>query len=154
MDTVNGIDLSAPAVSSLVMRDLSEYATLTFLAAFDVQPSTLTQTGPKRITYIALMKKTMPLLVDLYSQFKATPDIYADGTLEAVISVSLRSCFLRCTSLILVPMIGVLHPYQDEVRLPCSVEIRQRPSAMENRHYKLPARRQRMLSANERTEGE
>ncbi|KAF7416059.1 hypothetical protein PC9H_002319 [Pleurotus ostreatus] len=86
MDTVNGIDLSAPAVSSLVMRDLSEYATLTFLAAFDVQPSTLTQTGPKRITYIALMKKTMPLLVDLYSQFKATPDIYADGTLEAVIS--------------------------------------------------------------------
>ncbi len=91
MDTVNGIDLSAPAVSSLVMRDLSEYATLAFLAAFDVQPSTLTQTGPKRITYIALMKKTMPLLVDLYVQFKAKPDLYADGTLEAVISVCLRS---------------------------------------------------------------
>ncbi|KAF4587994.1 hypothetical protein EYR38_009955 [Pleurotus pulmonarius] len=86
MDTVNGIDLSAPTVSSLVMRDLSEYATLAFLAAFDVQPSTLTQTGPKRITYIALMKKTMPLLVDLYVQFKAKPDLYADGTLEAVIS--------------------------------------------------------------------
>lgn len=94
MDTVNGIDLSAPAVSSLVMRDLSEYATLAFLAAFDVPPSTLTQTGPKRITYIALMKKTMPLLVDLYLQFKAKPDIYADGTLEAVISVCLRASLL------------------------------------------------------------
>ena len=76
MDAVAGIDLSLPGSPSLVMRDLSEYSTLPFLGGFDVQ-STSTTTIPatptkntaaqKRITYIGLVKKTMPMLVDLFT---------------------------------------------------------------------------------------
>lgn len=103
MDAVTGIDLSLLGSASLVMRDLSEYATLPFLAAFEVlqppssvAPSTPSKNQPpqKRITYIGLVKKTMPMLVDLFLQFKNTPDIYVDGTLEAVLSVSTTSYYL------------------------------------------------------------
>ena len=88
METITGIDLSVPGSPSLVMRDLSEYATLAFLAAFDVQPTGAGSQMPlKRITYIALSKKTMPMLVELFVQFKDTVEIYVDGTLESVLSV-------------------------------------------------------------------
>lgn len=85
------IDLSVPGSPSLVIRDLSEYVTLPFLAAFDVQPSPRNQnlqTPQKRITYIALSKKTMPMLVDLFLRFKTNVEIYVDGTIESVLSVS------------------------------------------------------------------
>ena len=81
------IDLSIPGSPSLVIRDLSEYATLPFLAAFDVQPGPKTQSPPKRITYIALSKKMMPMLVDLFLRFKDNVGIYLDGTVESVLSV-------------------------------------------------------------------
>lgn len=90
MEAIAGIDLSLPGSPSLIMRDLSEFSTLPFLAAFDVQPaatSAKTSTPQKRITYIGLVKKTMPLLVDLFSRFKDNIDIYVDGTLETVLSV-------------------------------------------------------------------
>ncbi|EMD41098.1 hypothetical protein CERSUDRAFT_111675 [Gelatoporia subvermispora B] len=78
METVDSIDLTVPGAASLVLRDLSEYVTLPFIAAFDVQN--------KRVTYIALSKKAMPILVDLYLKFKEQADIYADGTLETIFS--------------------------------------------------------------------
>ena len=84
-----GIDLSIPDSPSLVIRDLSEYATLPFLAAFDVQSGPKSQSPPKRITYIALSKKTMPMLVELFLRFKDNVGIYLDGTVESVLSVSL-----------------------------------------------------------------
>ena len=83
-----GIDLSIPGSPSLVIRDLSEYATLPFLAAFDVQGGPKSQSPPKRITYIALSKKTMPMLVELFLRFKANVGIYLDGTVESILSVS------------------------------------------------------------------
>ncbi|KAJ7659408.1 guanine nucleotide exchange factor in Golgi transport N-terminal-domain-containing protein [Mycena rosella] len=86
IETIVGIDLSAPGSPSLVMRDLSEFATLPFLAAFDVPPNPKTQTPQKRITYIALAKKIMPMLVDLFLQFKDREEIYVDGTIEAILS--------------------------------------------------------------------
>ncbi|KAH9940033.1 uncharacterized protein BXZ73DRAFT_43028 [Epithele typhae] len=95
MEAVNGIELTAPGVVSLVLRDLSEYATLPFLAAFDVQtplPSGLpsatkpSRTGPHRVTYIALSKKTMPMLVELFLKVKDHAAIFADGTVEAIFS--------------------------------------------------------------------
>lgn len=82
------IDLSISGSPSLVIRDLSEYATLPFLAAFDVQPGPRSQTPQKRVTYIALSKKTMPMLVELFLRFKANVEIYVDGTVESVLSVS------------------------------------------------------------------
>ena len=96
-----GIDLSIPGSPSLVIRDLSEYATLPFLAAFDVQ-GPKSQSPPKRITYIALSKKTMPMLVELFLRFKANVGIYLDGTVESVLSVSpflFLSFFLRAVLL-------------------------------------------------------
>lgn len=79
------------------MRDLSECVTLPFLAAFDTHPepnltnANTQKAAQKRVTYIALSKKIMPQLVDLYLQFKNEVDIYKDGTLESVISVSVSS---------------------------------------------------------------
>lgn len=93
MDTISGIDFSVPGSPSLVMQDLSNYATLPFLAAFDVPNSNpQSQTPQKRVTYIALTKKTMPVLVDLYLRFKESEAIYADGTLESILSVSIFTC--------------------------------------------------------------
>ncbi|KAF8968453.1 hypothetical protein BDZ97DRAFT_1902846 [Flammula alnicola] len=89
MDTISDIDLTVTGSPSLVMRDLADYATLPFIASFDVQPhpkNQAPQTPQKRVTYIALSKKTMPMLVELFLKFKANADIYADGTLESVLS--------------------------------------------------------------------
>ncbi len=90
METISAIDLSVTGSPSLIMRDLSEFATLAFLAAFDVQMSSGSQIPQKRITYIALSKRTMPMLVDLFTKYKDLVAIYVDGTLEAVLSVSAR----------------------------------------------------------------
>ena len=96
MEAIDGIELTAQGVFSLVLRDLSEYATLPFLAAFDIQTplvsglpsgSKLSRTGPQRVTYIALSKKTMPMLVELFLRFKDEVIIFADGTVEALFSV-------------------------------------------------------------------
>lgn len=78
--------MASPGVPSLILRDLSEYATLPFMAAFDA-PSQTTK-SQKRVSYIALSKKTTPQLVDLFLKFKTNPEIYVNGTLEAVLSVS------------------------------------------------------------------
>ncbi|KAI0073983.1 hypothetical protein K474DRAFT_1774330 [Panus rudis PR-1116 ss-1] len=96
MEAINSIDLSAPGTPSLILRDLSEYSTLPFLAAFDAPPAPSernasaspqsSRTQPKRVSYIALSKKTMPLLVELFLRFKDHAAIYADGTLEAIFS--------------------------------------------------------------------
>lgn len=94
MDTIADIDLNVPGSPSLVMRDLSDYATLPFLAAVDVQPHPRTQqpqTPQKRITYIALSKRTMPMLVELFLKFKTNVDVYVDRTLESVLSVRIIS---------------------------------------------------------------
>ena len=85
-EVIQDIDMGSPGVPSLILRDLSEYATLPFMAAFDVPSST---TKPqKRVSYIALSKKAMPQLVDLFLRFKANPEIYVNGTLEGILSVS------------------------------------------------------------------
>lgn len=106
MDTVDGIELTEVGASSYILRDLSEYATLAFIASFDVPqapklqsaepstaaaqaPATTTTTTPpqqKRITYIALAKMCMPRLAELFSRFKGQDEIFADGTVEAVLS--------------------------------------------------------------------
>jgi hypothetical protein len=75
------------------MRDLSEYASLPFLASFEVPSGLPNNNGTpskqprKRITYIALVKYVMPKLVELFLEFKNSAVIYVDGTLEAVLSV-------------------------------------------------------------------
>ncbi len=91
METITGIDLTVSGSPSLIMRDLSQYATLAFLAAFDVPQEPNSTTPLKRITYIALSKKTMPLLVDLFVKYRDMAEIYVDGTLESVLSVRLST---------------------------------------------------------------
>lgn len=96
MDTITDIDLGVPGSPSLIMRDLADYTTLPFLAAFDVQihpKNHQPQTPQKRVTYIALSKKTMPMLVDLFLKFKDNVEIYTDGTLESILSVGVLLCF-------------------------------------------------------------
>ena len=92
MEVIQDIDMMSAGVPSLILRDLSEYATLPFMAAFDVPSST---TKPqKRVSYIALSKKAMPQLVDLFLRFKANSEIYVNGTLEAILSVSSMYLYL------------------------------------------------------------
>ena len=104
MDTVNGIELTGAGVPSYILRDLSEYATLAFIASFDVPqarsqqsaepstaaqaPTTTTGTAPprKRITYIALAKMCMPKLAELFLRFREKDEVFVDGSVEAVLS--------------------------------------------------------------------
>jgi len=94
LDAINDVDLAVQGVPSLVLRDLSEYVTLPFLAAFDVHESASVATSrekssripQKRVTYIGLSKKTMPQLVDLFLSFKEEVAIYNDGTVESILS--------------------------------------------------------------------
>lgn len=96
MNTIIDVDLAIPGSPSLVIRALSELATLPFIASFDVQDmstANVTSAGtngkrPSRVTYIGLTKKAMPLLVDLFMRFKDNVDLYVDETLEAMLSVS------------------------------------------------------------------
>ena len=103
MDTVNGIELTEAGAPSCIVRDLSEYATLAFIASFDVPqarrqsaepsmvvqappPATTTPPAQKRITYIALAKMCMPRLAELFLRFKDKDEIFVDGSVEAVLS--------------------------------------------------------------------
>jgi hypothetical protein len=102
MDTVNGIELKEAGVPSYILRDLSEYATLAFIASFDVprargqqstelptatqSPTTMTTPLRKRITYIALAKMCMPKLAELFLRFRERDEIFVDGSVEAVLS--------------------------------------------------------------------
>jgi hypothetical protein len=93
LDSIADINLKAPGVPSLVIRDLSEFITLPFLAAFHVPASPATPmatSSQKQVTYIGLSKKVMPLIVKLYMRFADDIEIYEDGTLEAVFSVSIE----------------------------------------------------------------
>ncbi|KAI0086033.1 guanine nucleotide exchange factor in Golgi transport N-terminal-domain-containing protein [Irpex rosettiformis] len=95
LEAIDGIDLTGQGVPSLILRDLSEYSTLSFLAAFDAPSSDAppqstsgkqNRSPKKRVTYIALSKKTMPQLVDLFLKFKSGNSIYNDGTVESILS--------------------------------------------------------------------
>ncbi|KAF8754296.1 C-terminal region of Mon2 protein [Rhizoctonia solani] len=89
LDTVLDFDLNLPGLPSLVLTDLSEFATLAFLAAFDVPDINAggdARKSPRRVTYIGLAKRVMPIVVEVYGRFKATADIYEDGTLNRMLS--------------------------------------------------------------------
>ncbi|KAG2136619.1 uncharacterized protein EDB93DRAFT_1242351 [Suillus bovinus] len=93
LDAIADINSTGSGVPSLILRDLSEFSTLPFLAAFHVpilSPASLSTSiatsSQKQVTYIALSKKVMPLIVELYMRFKDELEIYEDGTLEAVFS--------------------------------------------------------------------
>lgn len=100
MDTVNSIELTETGAPSHILRDLSEYATLAFIASFDVpqthregaklsvavQLSGTALPQHKRITYIALAKMCMPRMAELFLQFKEKDEVFVDGTVEAVLS--------------------------------------------------------------------
>ncbi|KAG8906680.1 hypothetical protein FRB99_006381 [Tulasnella sp. 403] len=90
LSVVEVIQLNVTGAPSLVLGDVAQYSTLAFLAAFDYEVAPLPGMSPdkkrqlKRVTYIALAKRTMPMLVQLYAKFKDEKDIYVDGTLERV----------------------------------------------------------------------
>jgi hypothetical protein len=96
MDTITDIDLDVPGFPSLVMRDLADCVTLPFFTAVNVQPHSRIQQPQilqKRISYIILSKRTMPMLVEPFLRFKANVDVYVDRTSESVLSVRIISCY-------------------------------------------------------------
>ena len=98
MEAVGGIELTETGTPSHILRDLSEYATLAFIASFDVPEvpkheaklaattSPSAQQQQKRITYIALAKICMPKLAELFLQFKDKDEVFVDEIVEAVLS--------------------------------------------------------------------
>lgn len=119
------------------MRDLAEFSSLAFLAGFHPHPtlpSAPETPAPastrKQVTYIGLSKKTMPTLVELYMRFKDDAEIYEDGTLEAILSVSASppgfSFALMCTA----P--GLWNPDQAQVRVSGAVQVWQGCAAVED----------------------
>lgn len=76
-----------------MMVDLADYANLAYYAGFTVEtpPSTTGRTSPpKHVTFIALSKKAMPQVVRLAETFKEDVTVYADGTVEHVLTVRIR----------------------------------------------------------------
>jgi hypothetical protein len=71
---------------------------LPFIAAFDApEPSSALSSesaaraskGPqKRVTYVALAKVAMPLLVDVYLKHQHEVELYKNGTVETILGVS------------------------------------------------------------------
>ncbi|KAG9017683.1 hypothetical protein FRB90_000273 [Tulasnella sp. 427] len=92
LEAIAGVQLSVPGSPSALISDVAEYSTLAFLAAFEYEEQSLPgmaadrKRPTKRVTYIALAKKTMPMLLELYMRFKDVKDIYEDGTIETVFS--------------------------------------------------------------------
>ena len=100
MDTVNSVELTEAGTPSLVLRDLSEYATLAFIASFDVPEAqarnaklpagasvpVTTPPQQKRIAYVALAKMCMPKLAELFLQLKEKDEVFVDETIEAILS--------------------------------------------------------------------
>ncbi|CCO28933.1 Protein MON2 homolog [Rhizoctonia solani AG-1 IB] len=89
LDAVLDFDLNLPGLPSLVLTDLSEFATLAFLASFDVpdiNTGSDARKPPRRVTYIGMAKRVMPTVVEIYTRFKTSVDIYEDGTLDRMLS--------------------------------------------------------------------
>jgi hypothetical protein len=95
----DSVDMLVPGSPSLILSDFSYFVTLPFVAAYDLNqnptPSQV-QGKPilKKVTYIAICKRAMPVLAHLYNRFKASVDIYTDGTVDAILAVSPRSMSL------------------------------------------------------------
>ncbi|KAG9054789.1 hypothetical protein FS842_004111 [Serendipita sp. 407] len=85
------IDLLVPGAPSLLLGDLAHFVTLAFTSSSDLHelstsPRVNDNIKVKKVTYIALCKRVMPLLAHLYSRFKNLADIYGNGTVEAVLT--------------------------------------------------------------------
>lgn len=93
LQVLEDVQLTVPGAPSMLLSDVAEYSTLAFLAAFEFEEPPLPGQTPdrkrplKKVSYIALSKKTMPMLVQLFMKFKQEKDIYVDGTLERVCAV-------------------------------------------------------------------
>ena len=73
------------------MADFAECITLPFLVAFDLEVSSpdLKAKNIKRVSYIGLCKWAMENVAKLYHRYMDQQDIYTDGTLEAILGVSM-----------------------------------------------------------------
>ena len=73
------------------MADFAECITLPFLAAFDLEVSSpdLKARNIKRVSYIGLCKWAMENVAKLFHRYMEQQEIYTDGTLEAILGVSI-----------------------------------------------------------------
>lgn len=86
-EVFDSVDLLVPGFSSILLKDLAGFVTLAFSRT---QPQD--KKGKNRIlTYIAVSKRAIPQLSQLYLRFKGTPEIYADGSVEAVFTVCISA---------------------------------------------------------------
>jgi hypothetical protein len=113
------VDMLVPGSPSLILSDFSYFVTLPFVAAYDLnQTPTLSQVEGKpilkKVTYIAICKRAMPVLAHLYNRFKASVDIYADGTMDAILAVSPGSMSFVISS-VLITTLGICNPNQTEI---------------------------------------
>ena len=130
---------SVPGLPSLVVADLADYATFAYYAGFTVESTASTATPAwKQVTYIALSKKTMPQVVELCDVFKTESQLYNDGTMEHVLSVSTSWKYCSSSTEVWQCNQGICHTDQASIRLPACLEIRFRCAALENSNYGIP----------------
>lgn len=92
--------MQVPGSPSLILSDFSYFVTLPFVAAYDLNPlppptSSQVDSRPilKKVTYVAICKQVMPVLAHFFNRFKASGDIYADGTVDAILAVNPTNSF-------------------------------------------------------------
>lgn len=90
LEAIQRLDQGNAEIAAATLSDLSEYSTLPYLSAFEIQP-VMPFTGRKlpvqRITYIALNKAVMPRAASLYLQNQSCLEIYQSGAAEQLLKV-------------------------------------------------------------------
>lgn len=109
---LDSIDLLVPGSSSLLLKDLAYFVTLAFSGTVrspvvNAPPEGRIKSRP--LTYIALCKRVMPLLAHMYSRFKGSSDIYADGTVGAILAVRTG---IHCVLLANIETLGIRYTNQ------------------------------------------
>lgn len=145
LEVVAAIKLEVPGAASAVLADLSEYLTLTFIAAFDSEVETSIKSKPRatqRVSYVALAKEVMPHVLWLYQRYKDDISIYEQGAVERMFAVRYFPPFFLRSSMVAderaFAILGVLAATEAQARLSAPVQVRQRRAFVEDGDGQLP----------------
>lgn len=90
LKVISTLDMDAPDVPPLVLKDLAEYMTLAFLSPTDANDKSKNASSKQRrystVTYIALNKTCSKTVVDLFKAHADNVALYSEGVFERIIA--------------------------------------------------------------------
>lgn len=83
----DSVDLLVPGFPSILLKDLAGFVALAFSGTIPQE----SKARPRKLTYIAVSKRAIPRLSQLYLRFKGAAEIYADGTVDTIFAVRVQT---------------------------------------------------------------